>query len=67
MARVLLTLFCTIMMIVLCVAQLNFSPSWGKRSFGPENCKTSMDSLMYIYKLIQSEAQKVVECEKFGN
>nr|AML80825.1 AKH preprohormone-like protein [Neotermes castaneus] len=53
--------------LVLCEAQVNFSPNWGKRSGlqdGP--CKASTDSLMYIYKLIQNEAQKLVECEKFG-
>ncbi|PNF29558.1 Hypertrehalosaemic prohormone [Cryptotermes secundus] len=52
---------------VLCEAQVNFSPNWGKRSGlqdGP--CKASTDSLMYIYKLIQNEAQKLLECEKFG-
>jgi hypothetical protein len=40
--------------LVLCEAQVNFSPNWGKRSGlqdGP--CKASTDSLMYIYKLIQ--------------
>jgi hypothetical protein len=39
---------------VLCEAQVNFSPNWGKRSGlqdGP--CKTATESLMYIYKLIQ--------------
>lgn len=44
-------------------AQLNFSTGWGKRGLGsgatgvaggdPVNCKTSVDSLMIIYKLIQ--------------
>lgn len=40
--------------------QVNFSPYWnqGKRSGGtltitPEECKSSMDSLIYLYKLIQ--------------
>nr|WKE35820.1 adipokinetic hormone preprohormone [Cryptotermes sp.] len=53
--------------LVFCEAQVNFSPNWGKRSGlqdGP--CKASTDSLMYIYKLIQNEAQKLLECEKFG-
>lgn len=57
MARVVLTLIFTIMMIVLCAAQLNFTPGWGngKRSvpIDQDNCKTSIDSLMYLYKLIQ--------------
>jgi hypothetical protein len=49
------TLFVVVaLVLVLCGAQVNFSPNWGKRSGlqdGP--CKTSTDSLMYIYKLIQ--------------
>lgn len=51
-------------------AQVNFSPSWGKRASMPpqqEACKPSMDSLMYLYKLIQDEAQKLTDCEKFAN
>nr|AML80822.1 AKH preprohormone-like protein [Coptotermes formosanus] len=55
------------LVFVLCDAQVNFSPNWGKRSGlqdGP--CKASTESLMYIYKLIQNEAQKLVDCEKFG-
>jgi hypothetical protein len=42
------------LVFVLCDAQVNFSPNWGKRSGlqdGP--CKASTESLMYIYKLIQ--------------
>nr|CAD7266817.1 unnamed protein product [Timema shepardi] len=41
------------LLVAFCGAQVNFSPSWGKRSITPENCKTTMDSLMYINKLIQ--------------
>nr|WKE35821.1 adipokinetic hormone preprohormone [Kalotermes flavicollis] len=65
MAKTLLVVVALV--LVLCEAQVNFSPGWGKRSTlqdGP--CKTSTESLMYIYKLIQNEAQKLVECEKFG-
>ncbi|KAG8234759.1 hypothetical protein J437_LFUL006591 [Ladona fulva] len=47
-------------------AQVNFTPSWGKRG-GQEGCKASMDSILYLYKLIQSEAQKIVDCEKYSN
>nr|QHB80522.1 adipokinetic hormone [Carabus violaceus] len=56
--------------------QLNFSTGWGKRGLGsgtpslssgdPNNCKASVDNLMIIYKLIQNEAQKLIECEKFS-
>nr|CAD7204365.1 unnamed protein product [Timema douglasi] len=90
------------LLVAFCGAQVNFSPSWGKRSITPENCKTTMDSLMYINKLIQahngisfmyakrashiyarraastkikkngsalqvkpSEAEKILDCEKF--
>ncbi|KAF5273423.1 hypothetical protein FQA39_LY07440 [Lamprigera yunnana] len=57
----------------ICVAQLNFSTGWGKRSQSGNpsgitegNCKTPVDTLMLIYKLIQNEAQKMQECEKFS-
>jgi hypothetical protein len=52
MAKTLLVVVALV--LVLCEAQVNFSPGWGKRSTlqdGP--CKTSTESLMYIYKLIQ--------------
>ncbi|XP_034234337.1 hypertrehalosaemic prohormone [Thrips palmi] len=63
------------LLVVACVlcatavtAQVNFSPSWGKRGAPQqEACKPSMDSLMYLYKLIQDEAQKLSDCEKFNN
>ncbi|XP_037039359.1 adipokinetic hormone [Bradysia coprophila] len=55
--------------------QLTFTPQWGKRSSGSSSlnsdfsnqsdmCKTSMDSVMFIYKLIQAEAQKYLECNQ---
>ncbi|XP_071448530.1 hypertrehalosaemic prohormone [Hetaerina americana] len=50
-------------------AQVNFTPGWGKRG-GLEaaaSCKPSMESIMYLYKLIQGEAQKLVDCDKFTN
>lgn len=55
MNRMVKTLFVVVALIlVLCEAQVNFSPNWGKRSGvqdGP--CKASTEPLMYIYKLIQ--------------
>nr|Q17128.1 RecName: Full=Hypertrehalosaemic prohormone; Contains: RecName: Full=Hypertrehalosaemic hormone; Short=HTH; AltName: Full=Hypertrehalosaemic neuropeptide; Contains: RecName: Full=Hypertrehalosaemic hormone precursor-related peptide; Flags: Precursor [Blaberus discoidalis]AAA79691.1 prepro-hypertrehalosemic hormone [Blaberus discoidalis] len=56
--------------LVLCEAQVNFSPGWGtgKRSAVQDSpCKGSAESLMYIYKLVQNEAQKILECEKFSS
>nr|AML80832.1 AKH preprohormone-like protein [Macrotermes natalensis] len=68
MNRMVKTLFVVLaLVLVLCEAQVNFSPNWGKRSGmqdGP--CKASTEPLMYIYKLIQNEAQKLVDCEKYG-
>ncbi|KAE8738746.1 Adipokinetic hormone [Frankliniella occidentalis] len=65
-ASVLLVLCATCATLV--TAQVNFSPSWGKRGAPQqEACKPSMDSLMYLYKLIQDEAQKLTDCEKFAN
>lgn len=57
----LILIVCFVLMS-LCAAQLNFSPGWGKRALaqnvnlGGGNdpiCKTSVESLMLIYKLIQ--------------
>ncbi|CAH0562383.1 unnamed protein product [Brassicogethes aeneus] len=55
-----------------CQAQVNFSPNWGKRASTPSNtvenennCKESVETIMLIYKIIQNEAQKLIECEKF--
>nr|ADB91364.1 prepro-hypertrehalosemic hormone [Blattella germanica] len=56
--------------LVVCEAQVNFSPGWGtgKRSGIQEGpCKGSTESIMYIYKLVQSEAQKLLECDKFAS
>jgi hypothetical protein len=40
--------------LVLCEAQVNFSPNWGKRSgLQDAPCKAATESLMYIYKLVQ--------------
>ncbi|CAH1392893.1 unnamed protein product [Nezara viridula] len=46
----------------LCLCQLNFSPGWGKRS--QEECKLNTEAVFYIYKTIQNEIKKLVECEK---
>uniref|UniRef100_A0A182WR25 Uncharacterized protein n=1 Tax=Anopheles minimus TaxID=112268 RepID=A0A182WR25_9DIPT len=57
-------------------AQLTFTPAWGKRSqgamginplgstFGQDACKTPVDSLLVIYRMIQAEAQKIVDCSQ---
>lgn len=46
----------------ICTAQLNFSTGWGKRASNSanasplsdgNNCKTPIESLMMVYKLIQ--------------
>lgn len=44
--------FAFVVVMNVCVAQLNFSTGWPKRSTEP-SCKTSVESLMVIYKLIQ--------------
>ncbi|KAI5706027.1 hypothetical protein M8J75_004165 [Diaphorina citri] len=59
-------MFLVVLCVSQCIAQVNFSPNWGggKRSADPpDECRSSMDSLKYIYKLIQSEAQKLYEFE----
>lgn len=54
--------------ILLCQSQLTFSPNWGKRNVAPanidqmntgggigqdNNCKTSVDSIMLLYRIVQ--------------
>ncbi|KDR23008.1 Hypertrehalosaemic prohormone [Zootermopsis nevadensis] len=63
------TIFVMVALIfVFCEAQVNFTPNWGKRSgLQDAPCKASTEAAMYIYKLIQNEAQKLLDCEKFGS
>ncbi|KAL1461126.1 hypothetical protein WDU94_013056 [Cyamophila willieti] len=51
----LVVMFLVVLCVSQCIAQVNFSPNWGggKRSDPPDECRSSMDSLKYIYKLIQ--------------
>uniref|UniRef100_A0A182MX76 Adipokinetic hormone 1 n=1 Tax=Anopheles culicifacies TaxID=139723 RepID=A0A182MX76_9DIPT len=68
-------LICASLMFI-CDAQLTFTPAWGKRSqgamginplgstFGQDACKTPVDSLLVIYRMIQAEAQKIVDCSQ---
>ncbi|XP_015524394.1 hypertrehalosaemic prohormone-like [Neodiprion virginianus] len=57
-------------------AQLNFSTGWGKRVPNPQTgnggsamCssqgKPSLNQLLAIYNLLQNEAQKLLDCQKF--
>ncbi|CAG9759433.1 unnamed protein product [Ceutorhynchus assimilis] len=70
-----IVIFVALIFISFCAAQVNFSPNWGKRALNnppaEENdnngCKESVDTLIFIYKIIQSEAQKLLECEKLSN
>ncbi|XP_052865643.1 hypertrehalosaemic prohormone [Anopheles cruzii] len=69
-------LICAALMLA-CEAQLTFTPAWGKRSpgsltinplasstYGQDACKTPVDSLLVIYRMIQAEAQKIVDCSQ---
>ncbi|XP_012252631.1 hypertrehalosaemic prohormone-like [Athalia rosae] len=57
-------------------AQLNFSTGWGKRSQIPQTgggsamCssqgKPSLNQLIAVYNLIQNEAQRILDCQKFA-
>ncbi|XP_044741690.1 hypertrehalosaemic prohormone-like [Chrysoperla carnea] len=75
-STIVFVVICTILvtLIIESEAQLNFSTGWGKRSRNSglsldvdvndgAKCKVSVDSLMQIYKLIQMEAQKLLNCE----
>lgn len=57
MYKAVLMIMCAVALLVVCTAQVNFSPSWGKRGGPQESCKTSMDSLMYLYKLVQVQLE----------
>lgn len=55
----LVTIVVIMALLGICIAQVNFSTDWGKRSLNPpsnasnNNCKVSIDTIMLIYKLIQ--------------
>lgn len=55
----LVTIVVLMALIGICIAQVNFSTDWGKRSLNPSsgssnnNCKVSLDTIMLVYKLIQ--------------
>uniref|UniRef100_A0A336LXR7 CSON004695 protein n=1 Tax=Culicoides sonorensis TaxID=179676 RepID=A0A336LXR7_CULSO len=64
-------------LLVICKAQLTFTPTWGKRGGNFNNamnqqnsfnnmqndaCKTPVETLLMIYRLIQAEAQKLIDC-----
>lgn len=63
-------IFGLILVSTTCYCQVNFTPNWGKRSTvqGVEaGCKAPLESLMYVYKLLQSEAQKIIDCERLSS
>nr|ALH44119.1 AKH preprohormone [Aphis gossypii] len=50
------------------VGQVNFTPTWGqgkRNAPASDECK-SMDTLIYIYKLVQNEAQRIAMCERMS-
>ncbi|XP_055594344.1 hypertrehalosaemic prohormone-like [Uranotaenia lowii] len=75
LVRLLSVLLICASLIFVCEGQLTFSTGWGngKRSAagltsfnGPfgYDCKPSDSSLMAIYRMIQTEAQKMLECSQ---
>ncbi|CAH2986049.1 unnamed protein product [Chilo suppressalis] len=71
MGRPLLFAVLLAILVVVSDAQLTFSTGWGngKRSvntdFGNDPC-TSEESLYVIYKLIQSEGERLISCRDGG-
>ena len=68
MPNYMVIIFGLILVSAICSGQVNFTPNWGKRAAVTQvidtECKTSLESLLYIYKILQSEAQKIIECKK---
>ncbi|VVC28311.1 Adipokinetic hormone/red pigment-concentrating hormone,Adipokinetic hormone, conserved site [Cinara cedri] len=69
-------LLLAVFLLCACIAagQVNFTPTWGqgKRNApsaasvqAADECK-SMDTLIYIYKLVQNEAQRIAMCERMS-
>ncbi|KAL0269849.1 UNVERIFIED_CONTAM: hypothetical protein PYX00_007447 [Menopon gallinae] len=70
MNRLWTLVFGIILVCAICEAQVNFTPGWGKRALaqgGDAGCKAPIESLMYVYKLLQSEMQKIIDCERLSN
>ncbi|KAL4112980.1 hypothetical protein QTP88_016692 [Uroleucon formosanum] len=63
-------LLLAVFMLCACIAagQVNFTPTWGqgkRNAPASDECK-SMDTLIYIYKLVQNEAQRIAMCERMS-
>ncbi|KAI8437332.1 hypothetical protein MSG28_011682 [Choristoneura fumiferana] len=65
MCRALLLFVVLAAILFMAEAQLTFTPNWGKRSLGrdSEGCKPG-ETLLAIYKLIESEAERLLACQK---
>ncbi|KAI8437331.1 hypothetical protein MSG28_011682, partial [Choristoneura fumiferana] len=68
MCRALLLFVVLAAILFMAEAQLTFTPNWGKRSLGrdSEGCKPG-ETLLAIYKLIESEAERLLACQKLKN
>ncbi|KAF6197472.1 hypothetical protein GE061_020167 [Apolygus lucorum] len=45
-------------------SQLTFSPGWGKRSHNQERCQPNVETFVYLYKYLEGEIQKVIDCSR---
>lgn len=66
---------CVTATFALCASQLTFTSSWGKRGNGnalfeqqqdPTPCKTPTEILIEIFRYVQNQGQRFVECGPKG-
>uniref|UniRef100_T1H5C7 Adipokinetic hormone 1 n=1 Tax=Megaselia scalaris TaxID=36166 RepID=T1H5C7_MEGSC len=71
--KCLFVVLCLASTLALSVAQLTFTSSWGKRGNAlfdqqqdPVPCKTPTEILVEIFRFVQNEGQRFIECGPKG-
>lgn len=74
-AKFVLVAFCLAAAFALSAAQLTFTSSWGKRGNAlfeqqqqqdPQLCKTPTELLIEIFRFVQNQGQRFIECGPKG-
>nr|QQW38902.1 adipokinetic hormone 2 precursor [Lygus hesperus] len=64
MLRKLMIILVAAVMMNSVYCQLTYSPGWGKRSHIPEHCQHNVETLVDLYKYLEREIQKGIECSR---
>nr|QQW38901.1 adipokinetic hormone 1 precursor [Lygus hesperus] len=61
--KLMIILVVAVMMSSVC-CQLTYSPNWGKRSHTLERCQPNVETFVNLYKYLEGEIQKVIDCSR---